>query len=81
MGVSRKQSTSNFPKNKDFLPPDTHMRAKFLSCILLYHRYNYSFLSYFAFASFFNYHRQMAILIVYLTIKGLVSLFPFFHLL
>ena len=24
MGVSRKQSTPNFPKNKDFLPPDTH---------------------------------------------------------
>ena len=24
MGVSRKQSTSNFPKNKHFLPPDTH---------------------------------------------------------
>ena len=23
-GVSRKQSTTNFPKNKHFLPPDTH---------------------------------------------------------
>ena len=23
-GVSRKQSTSNFPKNEHFLPPDTH---------------------------------------------------------
>ena len=23
-GVSRKQSTANFPKNKHFLPPDTH---------------------------------------------------------
>ena len=23
-GVSRKQSTPNFPKNKHFLPPDTH---------------------------------------------------------
>ena len=25
MGVSRKQSTPNFPKNKHFLPPDTHI--------------------------------------------------------
>ena len=25
MGVSRKQSTSNFPKNEHFLPPDMHM--------------------------------------------------------
>ena len=25
MGVSRKQSTPNFPKNEHFLPPDTHM--------------------------------------------------------
>ena len=24
MGVSRKQSTPNFPKNEHFLPPDTH---------------------------------------------------------
>ena len=24
MGVSRKQSTPKFPKNKPFLPPDTH---------------------------------------------------------
>ena len=24
-GVSRKQSTPNFPKNEHFLPPDTHM--------------------------------------------------------
>ena len=24
MGVSRKQSTSNFPKNEHFLPPDLH---------------------------------------------------------
>ena len=23
-GVSRKQSTPNFPKNEDFLPPDTY---------------------------------------------------------
>ena len=28
-GVSRKQSTPNFPKNEHFLPPDTHIsRAK-----------------------------------------------------
>ena len=25
MGISRKQSTSNFPKNEQFLPLDTHM--------------------------------------------------------
>ena len=25
MGVSRKQSTSNFPENEHFLPPDTNM--------------------------------------------------------
>ena len=27
MGVSRKQSTPKFPKNKHFLPPDTHTYA------------------------------------------------------
>ena len=26
MGVTRKQSTPNFPKNEHFLPPDTHTR-------------------------------------------------------
>ena len=26
--VARKQSTSNFPKNKHFLPCDTHVRVK-----------------------------------------------------
>ena len=28
MGVSRKQSMSNFPQNEHFLPPDTHERGK-----------------------------------------------------
>ena len=27
-GDSRKESTSNFPKNEHFLPPDTHVRKK-----------------------------------------------------
>ena len=28
LGVSRKQSTTNFPKNKHFLPSDTHTRLR-----------------------------------------------------
>ena len=28
VGVSRKQSTPNFPKNKHFLPSDTHTRLR-----------------------------------------------------
>ena len=31
-GVTRKQSTSNFPKSKHFLPPDTHPWPALFSC-------------------------------------------------
>ena len=36
MGVTRKQSTSNFPKTKHFLPPDTHIHdLKAEKCAIL----------------------------------------------
>ena len=41
--------------------------------------YNHPLLSYFYFISIFNYHCKMVILVVYLTRKGLVSLFGFIH--
>ena len=34
MGVSRKQSTANFPKNELFLPPDAESCATFLLCTI-----------------------------------------------
>ena len=51
------------------------MRSKFLSWILFYLRYNHPLLPYFYLISFFNYHWKMTILVLYLTRKGLVSLF------
>ena len=35
MGFSREQSTSNFPKNEHFLPPDTHTCQLFPHWILI----------------------------------------------
>ena len=51
------------------------MRTKFLFIL----PYNHPLLSYFYFISFFNNHRKMVILVVYLTLKGLLSLFGFIH--
>ena len=54
------------------------MRTQFL--LLFYLRYNQSLLSYFSFISFFNYYLKMVIIIVYLILKGFVSLYAFIHL-
>ena len=63
------------------VPPKSFHVNQALSCILFYLRYIHSFLYYFSFISFFNYHGQIVILIVYLNLKGLVLLFAFINIL